>query len=95
MSYYNNAVIKANLIQTAINYLPDKEAETVIGAQAFYQHSSIAEYHFLPTTPPTLANINAFSNLPSDCKIYVPAASLTAYQEATNWSEYASYMVGE
>lgn len=29
MSYYNNAVIKANLIQAAINYLPDEEAETV------------------------------------------------------------------
>lgn len=29
MSYYNNAVIKANLIQTAIGYLPDEEAETV------------------------------------------------------------------
>ena len=29
MSYYDNAVIKANLIQTAINYLPDEEAETV------------------------------------------------------------------
>lgn len=29
MSYYNNAVIKANLIQTAIAYLPDEEAETV------------------------------------------------------------------
>lgn len=29
MSYYTNAVIKANLIQTAINYLPDDEAETV------------------------------------------------------------------
>lgn len=29
MSYYNNAVIKANLIQTAIDYLPDEEAETV------------------------------------------------------------------
>lgn len=29
MSYYNNAVIKANLIQTAINYLPDEEAEIV------------------------------------------------------------------
>ena len=29
MSYYNNALIKANLIQTAINYLPDDEAETV------------------------------------------------------------------
>ena len=29
MSYYNNAIIKANLIQTAIGYLPDEEAETV------------------------------------------------------------------
>ena len=29
MSYYDNAVIKAGLIQTAINYLPDEEAETV------------------------------------------------------------------
>lgn len=29
MSYYDNAIIKANLIQTAINYLPDEEAETV------------------------------------------------------------------
>ena len=29
MSYYNNALIKANLIQTAIAYLPDEEAETV------------------------------------------------------------------
>lgn len=29
MSYYNNAVKKANLIQTAIAYLPDEEAETV------------------------------------------------------------------
>ena len=29
MSYYRNAVIKADLIQTAINYLPDEEAETV------------------------------------------------------------------
>lgn len=29
MSYYDNAVIKANLIQAAIAYLPDEEAETV------------------------------------------------------------------
>lgn len=29
MSYYENALKRANLIQTAINYLPDKEAETV------------------------------------------------------------------
>jgi hypothetical protein len=29
VSYYKNAVIKANLIKTAIGYLPDEEAETV------------------------------------------------------------------
>lgn len=68
---------------------------TDIGVQAFYQCYPIAEYHFLSTTPPTLENTNAFSGILSDCKIYVPAASLTAYQEATNWSYYASYMVGE
>ena len=29
MSYYENAAIKAELIQTALSFLPDEEAETV------------------------------------------------------------------
>lgn len=57
--------------------------------------SGVAAYHVLPTTPPTLANTNAFTAIPADCIIYVPAASLAAYQAATNWSTYASRMVGE
>ena len=68
---------------------------TSIGAQAFYNGYGMAEYHFLSTTPPTLANVNAFNNIQSDCIIYVPAASLSTYQAAENWSTYASYMVGE
>ena len=70
---------------------------TVIGAACFSSCRSITEWHFLATTPPTLSNINAFSNMNDygGKKIYVPAASLTAYQTATNWSTYASYMVGE
>lgn len=68
---------------------------TSIGSNAFYYCNSVAEYHLLPTTPPTLANTNAFSGIPDDCKIYVPSASLSAYQTATNWSTYASKMVGE
>lgn len=39
--------------------------------------------------PPTLSG-----NLGYYCKIYVPQASLITYQEATNWSTYASQMVG-
>lgn len=68
---------------------------TQITANDFNNCYGMAEYHFLATTPPTLANTNAFTNIQSDCKIYVPAASLSSYQAAANWSTYASYMVGE
>ena len=39
MSYYNNAVIKANLILTAIGYLPDEEAETVTALFPMWEES--------------------------------------------------------
>ena len=39
MSYYDNALIKANLIQTAINYLPDEEAETVTALFPIWEES--------------------------------------------------------
>ena len=68
---------------------------TSIGSSVFNNCYGMAEYHFLSITPPTLDATSAFTNIQSDCKIYVPAASLTAYQTATNWSTYASYMVGE
>ena len=68
---------------------------TSIGSNAFSSCYGMAEYHFAPTTPPTLANTNAFTNIQSDCVIYVPSDSLEAYQTAENWSTYASYMVGE
>lgn len=67
---------------------------TSIESSAFNDCYGMAEYHILPTTPPTLGS-TAFNNIVSDCKIYVPSASLETYQTATNWSTYASYMVGE
>ena len=67
---------------------------TSIGNSAFSYCYGMAEYHILPTTPPTLGT-TAFDYIVSDCKIYVPSASLSTYQGASNWSAYASYMVGE
>ena len=67
---------------------------TSIGAQCFYGCRRLLEIHVLPTTPPTLDG-SSFDGIPSDCIIYVPSASLEAYQTATNWSTYASYMQGE
>ena len=68
---------------------------TSIGTYAFNSCYGMAEYHFMSTTPPTLANTNAFTNIQSDCVIYVPSASLANYQTTSVWSTYASYMQGE
>jgi len=70
--------------------IPD--SVTSISANAFQKCSSMAEYHLKPTTPPALADANAFDGIPSDCIIYVPAGSLEAYQTAANWGAYADYM---
>ena len=68
---------------------------TTISAYAFSACYGMAAYHIKPTSPPTLSNINAFNNIPSNCIIYVPAASLDTYKSTSNWSNYASKMVGE
>lgn len=71
---------------------------TSIGAWAFSNVGTSSEkvtYIVLATTPPTLANpaagIGVFTNNNIDT-IYVPNGTLSAYQTATNWSSYASYM---
>ena len=68
---------------------------TSIGTYTFQNCYGMAEYHLKPTTPPTLSNTNVFTNIPSDCIIYVPAGCLGAYQKATNWAKYASYIQEE
>ena len=68
---------------------------TSIVNRAFSYCSGIKEYHCKPLTPPTLSSTNAFSEIPSDCIIYVPVGSLEAYKTATNWVTYASYMQEE
>lgn len=78
---------------TMISRLVIPSTVTSIAANAFNGNSGMKEYHFKSTTPPTLANDNVFTNIPSDCIIYVPSASLSAYQTA--WATYASKMVGE
>ena len=70
------------------------ESVTSINAQAFSNCYSMGEYHILSTTPPNIYT-NTFSVIPGDCKIFVPAQSVDTYKSATNWSTYASKIVGE
>ena len=45
-------------------------------------------------TPPSLGDSYVFNRNGSGRKIYVPTESVDAYKSATNWSEYASAIVG-
>ena len=68
---------------------------TSIGSKAFYNCGGIVRYHLMGTTPPTLSATDAFTGIFSNCIIYVPKGCLEAYQTATNWSYYSSYMQEE
>lgn len=62
---------------------------TSIKGQAFTACRSLNYVVVNATTPPTLANANAFTNT-NDCPIYVPAESVDTYKAASNWSSLAS-----
>lgn len=61
--------------------------------------ANMREYHFLPTTPPTLASTSDMFRTANNPKIYVPYSAdhsiLTAYQNETNWSTFAQYLQEE
>ena len=68
---------------------------TSIADRVFYNCYSAAFYDFTAyTTVPTLTNTKAFTNIPADCKIRVPESLVDAWKTATNWSTYASHIVG-
>lgn len=83
----------------ALNRVTVPAAVITISTYAFQKCYSLNEIHFLPTTPPKLSNTNAFTGVPSTCVFYVPYSEdhsiLEAYQNATNWSTYASQMQEE
>ena len=73
--------------------LPD--GVTSISSNAFYNCYGVRYYDFTNhTAVPTLSNTNAFTGIPADCEIRVPAALAEEWKAATNWSTYADKIVG-
>lgn len=62
-----------------------------IGNYAFSYNYGLKELHFKRSSPANLSNANAFSLLPSDCTIYVPTGSLSAYTGATKYPSSSTY----
>lgn len=62
-----------------------------IGNGAFASGSPVGALHFLSDTPPVASSSGTFSELPSDCKIYVPHGKLDTYKAATNYPSPSTY----
>lgn len=60
---------------------------TSIGMNCFAYSTGLTSVTCLATNPPALAS-GAFINV--NCPIYVPAASVELYKNATNWNSYSS-----
>ena len=60
-----------------------------VGESAFEWCTSLKSV-YLPETPPTLVDVNAFLHVKTDCVFYCKTqASLEAYKAAVNWSTLA------
>lgn len=68
---------------------------TSITANTFDNCIGTAFYDFTDmASVPKLSATSAFTNIPADCEIRVPAALADAWKAATNWSTYADHIVG-
>ena len=64
---------------------------TNIGVSAFQDCSSLTSVTVEAITPPTLpSSSEAFYECAASLKIYVPSASVSAYESAAGWIDYAS-----
>lgn len=45
------------------------------------------------TSVPSVTNVNSFTGIPATCKIVVPDTLYDSWIAATNWSNYASYII--
>ena len=72
---------------------------TTINNNCFTNANKLGAVHLKPTSPPELKGTSVFTERQSPCVFYVPYSEdhsiLEAYQTATNWSTFASYMQEE
>ena len=76
----NNAFLNCN----SLTSMEIPNSVTSIGISAFQNCRGLTSVTIQATTPPSLDSF-AFDNT-NNCRIYVPAESVDAYKNATNWS---------
>lgn len=63
-----------------------------IGSSVFNNNYALYSVKFYPTTTPTVANSNAWSNVSNTCVIYIPYSALADYLGASNYPSSTTYM---
>lgn len=80
---------------TSLTYIKIPAKVSTVLNGAFQNCYSMKVYDFTDhSAVPTLDTTTAFTNIPEDCEIRVPAALAEEWKVATNWSTYADYIVG-
>lgn len=82
-----------SLTSIAIPY-PSNVVTTTIGDKAFYNCTSLTSIYCKSSCPPRIDGINAFGNVPSNCKLYVPPTSVDEYKKTTGWKKFYDNTVG-
>ena len=62
-----------------------------IGSGAFQSCSGFGFIKFTRTTPPTVSASSAFTSIPTECIVYVPAEYIQQYKDATNYPDPIAY----
>ena len=77
---------------TSLTSITIPSSITGIGSFAFLYCSKLTTMVMKGTSVPSLESITSISS--ATTAIYVPSSSLSAYQQASNWSTYANKMIG-
>lgn len=64
---------------------------TNIGSYAFNDCYALRAIYFKPSTPPITDNSNAWKNLQTSCKIFIPFSASINYLTATNYPSSSTY----
>lgn len=68
---------------------------TSIGSNAFNGCYGLGFIKFESSTPPTVSSVNAWTNVPNDCIIYVPTGSLSTYTGNNKYPSSSTYTYTE
>ena len=104
-TFYKDTALQKFVIPSSVTAIPASMFEacnslsvieipsgiTSIDAKAFSDCYGLSYIKFKGTIPPTVANSNAWNNLPNDCIIYVPTGSLATYQAAQSYPDPNTY----